>query len=88
MKKAVKCLISAGPTREWLDPVRFISNPSSGKMGYALAKAAVESGMEVILVSGPVSLPCPENVKRKMVNTACEMNEVMKNYFPSANLTS
>ena len=63
MKKAVKCLISAGPTREWLDPVRFISNPSSGKMGYALAKAAVESGMEVILVSGPVSLPC-----RKMLS--------------------
>ena len=87
MKKAVKCLISAGPTREWLDPVRFISNPSSGKMGYALAKAAVESGMEVILVSGPVSLPCPENVERKMVNTASEMNELMKNYFPSANLT-
>ena len=57
MKNEVHCLISAGPTREWLDPVRFISNPSSGKMGYALANAAAQQGAEVTLISGPTTLP-------------------------------
>lgn len=57
----VRCLISAGPTREYFDPVRFLSNPSSGKMGYALAEAALEAGWMVDLVSGPTALPEPEN---------------------------
>jgi phosphopantothenoylcysteine decarboxylase/phosphopantothenate--cysteine ligase len=87
MKNEVHCLISAGPTREWLDPVRFISNPSSGKMGYALANAAKARGFRVTLVSGPVTLPCPSEVERITVNTAVEMNEVMGQHFPASSLT-
>lgn len=87
MKNEVHCLISAGPTREWLDPVRFISNPSSGKMGYALANAANARGFKVTLVSGPVTLPCPSGVERIMVNTAVEMNEVMGQHYPTSSLT-
>ncbi len=52
-------LITAGPTREWIDPARFISNPSSGKMGYALAQAAREAGARVTLVIGPSALAAP-----------------------------
>jgi phosphopantothenoylcysteine decarboxylase/phosphopantothenate--cysteine ligase len=66
-------LVTAGPTQEPLDPVRFISNRSSGKMGYALAAAAAERGAEVILVSGPVSLPAPRGVTLIPVQTANEM---------------
>jgi phosphopantothenoylcysteine decarboxylase/phosphopantothenate--cysteine ligase len=55
--EGVAVLVTAGPTREHLDPVRFLSNPSSGKMGYALAEAAQDRGAQVTLVSGPVSLP-------------------------------
>ncbi|WP_207061796.1 bifunctional phosphopantothenoylcysteine decarboxylase/phosphopantothenate--cysteine ligase CoaBC [Motiliproteus sp. SC1-56] len=65
--------ITAGPTREAIDPVRYISNHSSGKMGYALAEAAREAGAEVTLVSGPVSLPAPARVNRIAVNSAEEM---------------
>lgn len=68
-----KVLITAGPTREALDPVRFISNYSTGKMGYALAKAAMLRGAEVTLVSGPVSLPKPSFVKTVSVVSAKEM---------------
>ena len=87
MKSDIQCLISAGPTREWIDPVRFISNPSSGKMGYALAQSARKLGMEVILVSGPVSLNAPEGVTRIMVETAEEMNDVMLRQFHNSQLT-
>jgi phosphopantothenoylcysteine decarboxylase/phosphopantothenate--cysteine ligase len=66
-------LITAGPTQEPLDPVRFISNRSSGKMGYALAEAAAERGARVILVSGPVHLPAPRGVTVVSVKTADEM---------------
>ncbi|MBI5397813.1 MAG: phosphopantothenoylcysteine decarboxylase [Verrucomicrobia bacterium] len=66
-------LITAGPTREWLDPVRFISNPASGKMGYALACAARDAGARVTLVSGPVTLAAPRGVKVVSVETAAEM---------------
>lgn len=66
-------LITAGPTVEAIDPVRFISNHSSGKMGYALAKAAAFSGANVTLVSGPVSLRQPENVLVKSITSASEM---------------
>lgn len=68
-------LITAGPTREPLDPARFLSNRSSGKMGYALARAAFRRGAEVILVSGPTALPCPPGVTRETVQTAEEMRE-------------
>lgn len=65
--------ITAGPTREAIDPVRYISNHSSGKMGYALARAAVEAGARVTLISGPVALPVPDRVTVIPVTTALEM---------------
>lgn len=68
-----KVVITAGPTREALDPVRYLSNHSSGKMGYALAEAAVEAGAKTILISGPTQLPCPDRVKRIDVISAQEM---------------
>ena len=68
-------LITAGPTQEPLDPVRFISNRSSGKMGYALAQAAAARGADVILVSGPVNLAPPAGVRVVPVRTAIEMRE-------------
>lgn len=68
-----RVLITAGPTRERIDPVRFISNRSSGKMGFAVAQAALEAGAEVTLVTGPVSLPTPSGVRRIDVESAAEM---------------
>jgi len=70
----LKVLISAGPTREPLDPVRYITNRSSGKMGYALANAALNAGAEVTLVSGPVSLSAPDNAELISVETAAQMH--------------
>jgi phosphopantothenoylcysteine decarboxylase/phosphopantothenate--cysteine ligase len=70
-----RALITAGPTQEPLDPVRFISNRSSGKMGYALAEAAAERGADVILVSGSVQLPVPRGVTLVPVRTANEMRD-------------
>ncbi len=71
-------MITAGPTREAIDPVRYISNHSSGKMGYALAEAARDAGAKVILVSGPVSLATPERLTRVSVTSADDMlNAVM-----------
>ena len=87
MMKPVKCLISAGPTREWVDSVRYLSNPSSGKMGFELARSAVEKGLDVTLVSGPVSLSCPEGVNFVSVETALEMREALINFFAEADLT-
>ncbi len=69
----LKVLITAGPTREPIDPVRYITNRSSGKMGYALAAAAREAGADVVLVSGPVALPAPGGVRRVDVETADEL---------------
>ena len=71
---SLRCLITAGPTREFFDPVRFISNPSTGKMGFALAAAAKEAGWSVDLVAGPVSLPEPAGVMVYPVVTAAEMH--------------
>ena len=68
-----RVLVSAGPTREPIDAVRFITNASSGKMGYAIAEAAAQRGAEVLLVSGPTALPSPPNVTRVSVVTAEEM---------------
>jgi phosphopantothenoylcysteine decarboxylase/phosphopantothenate--cysteine ligase len=72
-----RILISAGPTQEAIDPVRFISNRSSGKMGYALAEAARARGAEVVLVTGPTNLPIPLGVEPVHVCTAEEMSKVM-----------
>jgi len=70
---SIRCLITAGPTREFIDPVRFLSNPSTGKMGYALAEAAVAAGWTVDLVAGPVALKEPNNVILYPVVSAEEM---------------
>ena len=69
----LRVCITAGPTREAIDPVRYISNHSSGKMGYALAEAAIEAGAQVTLISGPVSLHCPDRVTRMSTTSAQEM---------------
>jgi phosphopantothenoylcysteine decarboxylase/phosphopantothenate--cysteine ligase len=72
-----RVLVTAGPTRERIDPVRFISNRSSGKMGYAMAQAARELGAEVVLVSGPVNLCAPPGVRRIDVETAQQMYDAV-----------
>jgi phosphopantothenoylcysteine decarboxylase/phosphopantothenate--cysteine ligase len=81
-----KVVITAGPTREAIDPVRYISNRSSGKMGYAMARAAAAQGAEVILVSGPVSLPAPPGVDRRSVITAQEMYETTHDNVADADI--
>ncbi|MGK0456799.1 MAG: phosphopantothenoylcysteine decarboxylase/phosphopantothenate--cysteine ligase [Lentimonas sp.] len=70
---SIRCLITAGPTREHIDPVRFLSNPSTGKMGYALADAAVAQGWTVDLIAGPVALEEPEGVVLYPIVSADEM---------------
>ena len=70
-------LITAGPTREEIDPIRYISNHSSGKMGYALARNAARRGARVILVSGPVNITAPDNVELVKVATAAEMRQAL-----------
>lgn len=77
-----KVMITAGPTREPIDPVRFISNHSSGKQGYALAEAAVALGAETVLVSGPVHVPIPPGVQMRPVETAAEMLTVCESELP------
>ncbi|RMF95510.1 MAG: bifunctional phosphopantothenoylcysteine decarboxylase/phosphopantothenate--cysteine ligase CoaBC [Candidatus Schekmanbacteria bacterium] len=77
--KGEKILVTAGPTREYIDPFRFISNPSSGKMGYAIAEKAKERGADVTLISGPVSIPVPEDIEIVNITSAEEMKrEVLK----------
>lgn len=78
-----KVVVTAGPTREPIDPVRFISNHSSGKQGYAIARAAVELGAETVLVSGPVSLPIPPGVQMMPVETAQEMLDITQGEMPA-----
>ncbi len=81
-----KVLITAGPTREPLDPVRYISNYSSGKMGYALAEAAQKRGAQVTLISGPVQLQVPQGVNRIEVVTAAEMAQAALAAFAETDL--
>lgn len=81
-----RVVVSAGPTREAIDPVRYLSNHSSGKMGYALAVAAKQAGAEVILVSGPVALKAPDGIRLICVETAIEMKDAMESVFDSADL--
>lgn len=75
-------LITAGPTHEYLDPVRFISNASSGKMGYALAEVAERRGAEVILISGPTNITPPEGVNTIFVKSALDMEKEVLKHFP------
>ena len=70
---SIRCLITAGPTREFIDPVRYISNPSTGKMGFSIAEAAIEAGWNVDLVAGPVALEEPNGAILYPVMTAEEM---------------
>lgn len=82
----IKVLVTAGPTREAIDPVRYVSNRSSGKMGYAVAAAAAAAGAQVTLVSGPVSLETPAGVERIPVTSAREMHEAVKSRAPGADI--
>lgn len=79
-------LITAGPTREYIDPVRFVSNGSTGKMGYALAEAALERGAKVILVAGPVNIPVPPGVIHIPVVSAGDMFEAVVKYYPESDI--
>jgi len=80
----MRILITAGPTREFIDPVRFISNSSTGFFGYEIAKTAVKRGHKVALISGPVSLTPPGGVKFIPVLTALEMKAAVDKFFPSS----
>lgn len=82
-KRSFHLLITAGPTREAIDPVRFISNYSTGTLGYTLTKEAKKEGYKVTLISGPTYLKPPQGVKFVKVNTASEMYKEVKRYFPS-----
>jgi phosphopantothenoylcysteine synthetase/decarboxylase len=73
----MRFLITAGPTREPIDPVRFLSNRSSGRMGYAIAQAALDAGHEVVLISGPVALNAPPRAQTIQVTTADEMYDAV-----------
>jgi phosphopantothenoylcysteine decarboxylase/phosphopantothenate--cysteine ligase len=79
-------VITAGPTRENLDPVRYLTNRSSGKMGYALAENAAARGAKVMLISGPTNLPTPQNVEKVPVETALQMLEATKSAFQNADI--
>jgi phosphopantothenoylcysteine decarboxylase/phosphopantothenate--cysteine ligase len=78
-----RVLVTAGPTREAMDPVRHLTNPSTGKMGYALARVAKRRGAEVILVSGPTSLESPQGVNLVRVESAGQMYDAVLDLFPS-----
>ncbi len=83
---SLRFLITAGPTREFLDPIRYISNRSSGKMGYAIAEAALAVSPNVTLVSGPTSLMAPKGVEFVSVTTAQEMAEAVWSRFGSTDV--
>jgi phosphopantothenoylcysteine decarboxylase/phosphopantothenate--cysteine ligase len=86
VKPSLRCLITAGPTREHLDPVRFLSNGSSGRMGYALAGAAIARGWHVDLVSGPVALLPPPGAVTHRVVSAAEMLAACEPLFASCDV--
>ena len=82
----VRLLVTAGPTREEIDPVRYLSNHSSGKMGYAIAAAAAARGAEVVLISGPVALEAPAGVETVRVETALQMQQELENRFDDSDV--
>ena len=84
--QGLRILVTAGPTHEPLDPVRYISNPSSGKMGYAVAEQAKARGAEVVLISGPTHLKPPFGVDFKACKTAGEMNSLVQECFPECDV--
>lgn len=81
-----RVLITAGPTHEAIDPVRFIGNRSSGKMGYALAQAAIEAGAQVTLISGPVALATPDRVQRIDVESAAQMHQAVMQHIAAQDI--
>lgn len=84
--KGLRVLVTAGPTREYIDPVRFLSNPSSGRMGYAIAKACIERGAEVDLISGPVNIEAPAGVNLHKIETAMEMYQKALELYDSVDI--
>lgn len=84
--KGKKVLVTAGPTREFLDPVRYLTNRSSGKMGYELAEEALRRGASVVLVSGPTYIFPPQGVDIKRVETAAEMDREVRRHFEAADI--
>lgn len=82
--EGIRVTVTAGPTREPMDPVRFLSNHSTGKMGYAIARSASRRGASVTLISGPVSLDAPEGVKVVSVASACDMREAVMQELPQS----
>jgi len=82
----LKVLVTAGPTVEDIDPIRFLSNRSSGKMGYAVAETALRRGAEVFLVSGPTSLKAPEGVRLIQVRSAAQMKETVLQLYPTMDI--
>lgn len=86
MPEPIRCLITAGPTREHLDPIRFFSNGSSGQMGYALATSAMARGWRVDLVSGPVALAAPAGVALHRVVSAADMFAACEPLFPACDV--
>jgi len=82
----MRVLVTAGPTVEDIDPVRFLSNRSSGKMGYAVAQAARQRGAEVFLVSGPTALKAPSGVRFVPVRSAAQMKDAVLQFYPSADI--
>ena len=81
-----RALVTAGPTQEFIDPVRFISNPSSGKMGYAIARALRHRGADVVLISGPTMLPVPRGVHAVHIGSAQEMAAAVDMHFPASDI--
>jgi phosphopantothenoylcysteine decarboxylase/phosphopantothenate--cysteine ligase len=82
----VRFVVTAGPTREPIDPVRYLSNRSSGKMGYAIAEAAAEAGHHVTLISGPVNLAAPKAAELVSVLTSDEMYDAVHSHLPGADV--
>lgn len=85
-RSPLRILITAGPTREYIDPVRFLSNDSSGKMGFAIARCAAQRGHAVTLIAGPVVQPTPEGVQRVDVVSAADMLRAARRAWKSANV--
>ena len=80
-----KIVVTAGPTREKIDAIRFISNRSSGKMGYAIAEAARDAGYDCVLISGPVNLPPPAGIRLVAVESVAQMQEAVQREIQDAN---
>ena len=83
-RRRLRVVVTAGPTREHVDPVRYLSNESSGRMGFAIAAAAAEAGHQVTLIAGPVALETPKGVRRVDVVSARDMLAALREHFPPA----